>query len=203
MTQDPGPFPPHRDWLIRPGRDSDGPAMIALIWSCWSAHPGIKMDVDLEMPELRALGSFYSNLGGALWVAESDGQVRGMIAVHPIDKAVWEICHVYVGPALHGSGLGHAVLDQAERHAIAAGAERLVLWSDTRFERAHQFYEKRSYVRAGPIRVLNDISNSLEFGYAKPVDGVAANAAVVRPGQERPGLFPGPAKGPAAPSIPL
>jgi hypothetical protein len=28
-------------------------------------------------------------------------------------------------------------------------------------------------VRTGPVRVLNDISNSLEYGYAKPVNGVA------------------------------
>jgi GNAT superfamily N-acetyltransferase len=47
------------------------------------------------------------------------------------------------------------------------------LWSDTRFERGHRFYEKHSYVRAGPIRALNDISNSIEFAYAKPLAGVA------------------------------
>lgn len=161
-------------WTIRPGRDSDGPALIDLIWSCWSAYPGIRMDVDLEMPELRALATYYAANGGALWVAEAAGSVRGMIATRPLIGSAWEICRVYVDPALHGCGLGHALLDQAERHAIAAGAERLVLWSDTRFDRAHQFYEKRSYVRHGPVRVLNDISNSLEFGYAKPVDGIEA-----------------------------
>jgi ribosomal protein S18 acetylase RimI-like enzyme len=61
-----------------------------------------------------------------------------------------------------------------------------VLWSDTRFDRAHRFYEKRSYVRHGAIRALNDISNSLEYGYAKPVAGVqtldiaAAGSAIAR-----------------------
>lgn len=177
---------PSPGWRIRIGCDSDGPGVIALIWACWSAYPGIKMDVDGEMPELRTLATFYASLGGVLWVAETDAKLTGVIAVHPIEPSVWEICHVYADPALHGSGLGHALLDQAERHAIAAGAERLVLWSDTRFDRAHHFYEKRSYVRSGPIRVLNDISNSLEFGYANPVSGVetldiaAANSAVVR-----------------------
>ena len=38
--------------------------------------------------------------------------------------------------------------------------------------RARRFYEKHSYVRHGPIRVLHDISNSLEFAYAKPVAGI-------------------------------
>jgi GNAT superfamily N-acetyltransferase len=160
--------------LIRPGRDTDGPAIIALIAACWSAYPGIRMDVDREMPELHALAGYYAGQGGTLWIAEADGKVTGMIAVRPAGQAVWEICRVYVDPVRHGSGLGHALLDQAERHAIAAGAERLTLWTDTRFDRAHRFYEKRSYVRQGPLRVLNDLSNSLEFHYAKPVNGVEA-----------------------------
>jgi GNAT superfamily N-acetyltransferase len=163
---------PHE--LIRPGRDADGPALIALIWACWSAYPGVRMDVDREMPELYALSSYYADQGGMPWVGERDGRPVGMIAARPIGQRTWEICRVYVEPSLHGLGLAHALLDQAERHAIAAGADRLALWSDTRFDRAHRFYEKRSYVRHGPVRVLNDISNSLEFGYAKPVSGVQA-----------------------------
>jgi GNAT superfamily N-acetyltransferase len=173
-------------WAIRPGRDNDGPALIALIWTCWSAYPGIRMDVDGEMPQLHALASYYAGDGGALWVAEAGGTVCGMIAVRPSSTAEWEICQVYVDPTLHGAGLGHILLDHAERHAMSAGANRLELWSDTRFDRAHRFYEKRSYVRHGAVRVLNDISNSLEYGYAKPVDGgwsldiAAATSAIGR-----------------------
>lgn len=131
------------------------------------------MDVDREMPELHALASYYAAQGGMLWVADDGEALAGMIAVRSAGNGAWEICRVYVGPALHGSGLGHRLLDQAEAFAQARGAERLVLWSDTRFDRAHRFYEKRSYVRHGPIRVLDDISNSLEYGYSKPVNGVA------------------------------
>ncbi len=161
---------------VRAGRDSDADAFIALIWSCWSRYPGIRLDVDGEMPELRALASYYGAKGGKLWAAEAEGRLVGMIATRPLDageaSGAWEICRVYVDPALHGAGLGHALLDLAETHAIDVGASRLVLWTDTRFDRAHRFYEKRSYVRSGPVRVLHDISNSLEYAYAKPVDGI-------------------------------
>jgi GNAT superfamily N-acetyltransferase len=143
------------------------------------------MDVDAEMPEYRALASYYAEQCGALWAAEADGQIVGMIATRPLQDGTWEICRVYVLPALHGGGLGHRLLDLAEAHAISAGATRLVLWSDTRFDRAHRFYEKRSYVRSGPVRVLADISNSLEYGFAKPVNGIevldAAAAASATP----------------------
>ena len=53
--------------------------------------------------------------------------------------------------------------------AVAGGADRLELWSDTRFERAHAFYEKQGFVRAGPLRPLGDKSGSIEFGFHKPL----------------------------------
>ena len=159
---------------LRLGQDSDGPALIALIAACWAPYRGLTLDVDGEMPELHALATYYN---GALWVAEQQDRVVGMIATRPAPDSdasnrAWEICRVYVDPALHGSRLAHELLDAAESHAIRRGAARLILWTDTRFERAHAFYEKRSYIRQGGIRVLNDKSNSLEFGYAKPVDGI-------------------------------
>lgn len=163
MTNDP---------ILRPGKDTDADGIIALIAACWSQYPGVLLDVDGEMPELRGLAGYYARQGGALWIAETDERIVGMIATHPLEDGAWEICRVYVLPELHGGGLGHRLLDAAEAHARAAGARRLVLWSDTRFDRAHRFYEKRSYVRNGPIRVLDDISNSLEFAYAKPVNGI-------------------------------
>lgn len=170
---------------LRSGHDSDADGFIALIGACWSDHPGVILDVDGEMPELRALASHYTGKGGALWAVEADGRIAGMVATVPREAGAWEICRMYVLPSLHGSGLGHRLLDTAERHALAAGASRLVLWSDTRFDRAHRFYEKHSYVRQGPIRVLHDISNSLEFAYAKPVAGIERLDAAAAASAER------------------
>jgi GNAT superfamily N-acetyltransferase len=162
---------------IREGRDSDAAAFIALIDACWSEYPGCVLDVDREVPELRALASHFGEAGGALWAAERDGRIIGMAAVRPMrqDRA-WEVCKVYVAREARGTGLAASLLDRAEAHARAAGAERLVLWTDTRFEAAHRFYEKRGYVRQGSIRILDDLSNSLEFRYAKPLKGLVVEA---------------------------
>jgi len=229
---------------IRPGDDADAEQLIALIGACWALYPGIRMDVDGEMPELRGLATYYACAGGALWVVEDSGTVVGIAATRPLDAAAsvtaaavtaapvtatpvtatpvtatpvtvapatampatatpvaetpviarseatrqspaWEICRVYVHPSLHGSGLGDQLLTTAEAYAITAGATRIVLWSDTRFDRAHRFYEKRSYVRAGPIRVLHDISHSLEFAYGKPVNGIEMLDAAAAASAER------------------
>ena len=158
--------------VLRAGRDEDAAGFIALIGSCWAEYPGCVMDVDGEVPELRALASYYAGQGGALWAAEADGAVVGMIGTRPLDDGSWEICKMYVAADQRGHGLAAALIEAAEAFARTAGAQLIELWSDTRFDRAHRFYEKRGYVRSGPLRVLDDKSNSIEFGYAKPLAGV-------------------------------
>ncbi|WP_426958889.1 GNAT family N-acetyltransferase [Muricoccus radiodurans] len=161
---------------IRPGTDADTDAYIRLIGDAWSEYPNCILDVDGELPELRALATHFQKANGALWVAEDAGGPLGMVATRPLnDDEAWEIGRMYVAKAARGTGLAHTLLDGAERHAVAHGARRMVLWTDTRFEAAHRFYEKRGYVRAGSIRILDDISKSLEFRYAKPATGLAVD----------------------------
>ncbi len=159
--------------MIRPGRDSDAEGFIALIGACWAEYPGCILDVDRELPELRALASATARQGGALWTAERDGRVVGMVATRPMGDGAWEICRMYLDARARGAGLAQGLLGTAEAHARAQGAMRLVLWTDTRFHRAHAFYEKQSYVRSGAIRVHDDLSHSLEFRYAKPASDMA------------------------------
>lgn len=160
--------------IIRPGRDADAEAFIRLIGDAWAEYPNCVLDVDAEVPELRALAHHFEKVGGALWAAEQDGELVGMVATRPLrdDDEAWEIGRMYVAKSARGTGLAHTLLDGAERYAVEHGAKRMILWTDTRFEAAHRFYEKRGYVRAGSIRILDDISKSLEFRYAKPATGV-------------------------------
>jgi GNAT superfamily N-acetyltransferase len=157
---------------LRAGRDADAEGFIALIGACWAEYPGNILDVDGEVPELRALASYYGGQGGALWVAERDGRIAGMVGTRPLGDGAWELCKMYTDAGLRGGGLAQALIGAAEDFARARGATRMRLWSDTRFDRAHRFYEKQSYVRAGPLKVHNDLSNSIEFEYAKPLAGV-------------------------------
>ena len=124
------------------------------------------MDVDGEVPELLALASYYGGQGGALWAAEEDGLLVGMVGTRP-GAGGWELCKMYVDRGVRGGGLAQALLGSAERFAVAAGAVGMRLWSDTRFERAHRFYAKQGYARFGEPRALHDKSNTVEFGFAK------------------------------------
>lgn len=159
-------------FALRPGRDDDAAAFIALIGACWAEYPGCVMDLDGEVPELKALASYYGEQGGALWTAEAPGRVIGLVGTRPLEGGAWEICKMYADAAWRGTGLAQALLAAAEGHARAAGGCETRLWSDTRFTRAHRFYEKQGYLRYGPLRALGDLSNSLEFAYRKPLTGL-------------------------------
>ena len=167
---------------VRPGRDDDAPIYIALIERCWSDYPACVLDVDAEAPELRALAAYYQASGGAIWLTD-DG--AGMIATRPggphDPAAAWEICRVYVHPDRHGTGLGADLLALAERHAIERGASLLFLWTDTRFARAHRFYEKHGYARTSETRELHDMAESVEYQFVKPVPAAPAPQVDSRP----------------------
>jgi GNAT superfamily N-acetyltransferase len=159
--------------MLRPGRDADADDILRIVDGCWSEYPGCVTDIDGEAPELRALATYCAGRDGAFWVAERSGTPVGMICAWPLADGAWELAKMYVQADARGSGAAHELAEAAEAHARAHGAVRMRLWSDTRFDRAHRFYEKRSYVRAGAIRALGDKSNSIEYPYAKPLAGVA------------------------------
>lgn len=161
-------------FAIRPARDEDGAALKALIGGCWAEYSGCDVPVEAEIPEIDALASSYAAKGGALWVGEADA-VIGMVGVKPGENGPrisnWEISKMYVAAGARGGGLAQALLKLAEDHAQSQGASRAFLWSDTRFERAHRFYEKQGYIRIGGIRALHDLANSLEYHYEKTLSG--------------------------------
>jgi GNAT superfamily N-acetyltransferase len=165
----------NRDMIpLRDGTDADAPHFIRLLGGAWAEYSGIVFDLDAEVPELRALATHFAALGGRLWISADH---HGMIATRPLrEDGAWEICRLYVDRAARGTGLAHRLLDAAEAHARAEGGQRLILWTDTRFEAAHSFYEKRGYVRQGAIRILDDLSKSLEFRYSKPLAGLVVEA---------------------------
>jgi ribosomal protein S18 acetylase RimI-like enzyme len=157
---------------IRPARDADAADFIAIVAACWQEYPGCVVDIDGEASELHGLASAMQARGGAAWAATAQGRVVGLVAAWPTSGLDWEVGKMYVIATSRGTGAATSLLGAAEHHARQAGATRLRLWSDTRFARAHAFYERHGFLRDGPIRALADRSNSIEFGYAKPLAGL-------------------------------
>jgi GNAT superfamily N-acetyltransferase len=162
---------------IRPARDGDADALIALIEACWAEYVPLTFDVETELPELRALASHYSARGGRAWVAEAERRIVGLIAAGPgAAPSTWAVGKLYVTARHRGGGLAHRLVDLAEAAARTAKARRMELWSDTRFARGHAFYESRSYLRSGAIRPLHDSMGTLEYYFEKPLTGLVVDA---------------------------
>ncbi len=175
--------------IVRAGRDSDADAIIGLIADCWSEYPGCVMDLHGENPHLLAPASHYESRGGSLAVAEVGGQVVGTVSCQAAESPrALELKGLYVRRDQRGTGVADRLLAVVEDAARRHHAERIALWSDTRFARAHRFYERHGYVAAGAVRALGDLSNSLEYPYGKPIvplaverlDAAAALSAIRR-----------------------
>lgn len=159
------------DIQIRPVQDNDSDAVIALIDLCWSAYPGVILNVDLEEPGLRHPATHFSERDGQMWTAW-DGKSLGGVVGYTLGAAGAdaELLKLYVHPDQRRSGLGRRLTMLVEQTVRERGARTLELWSDTRFETAHRFYRSLGYSQTGEKRALNDISNSFEYRFLKTLE---------------------------------
>jgi putative acetyltransferase len=153
---------------IRSGRDDDAEQIVALIGACWAEYPGCVLDVDGEVPELRAIASHFAHRRGRFWVAEHGGKVAGCIGALPAaEPGGVELAKLYVAADARRRGLGGQLCALVEAEARRRAAVFIDLWSDTRFLDAHRLYEKRGYVRGPATRELHDLSATVEYYYRK------------------------------------
>ncbi len=153
---------------IRPARDDDQDGLIALIGGCFAEYPGCVLDVDGEIPELRAIASYANSRDGRFWIAEVDGAVVGCIGVAPAPNPDGvELLKLYVDGAMRGRGLGGRLVGLVEAEAARRRAAFVELWTDTRFVTAHRLYERLGYERLPETRALHDLSDTVEYHYRK------------------------------------
>lgn len=153
---------------IRDARDEDADELMQLIAGCFAEYSGCVLDVDGEIPELRAIRSHYRALSGRVWVVEVDDHVAGCVAVRPTDAGQgMELQKLYVAEDARRRGLGLMLCNLAEEEARRRGASWLELWTDTRFENAHRLYRRAGFTDLGATRELHDKSGTVEFHYRK------------------------------------
>jgi putative acetyltransferase len=155
---------------IREGRDDDADALIALIGGVFAEYAGCVLDVDGELPELRAIATAYGAVGGRFHVAELHGSVCGCVGFVPAEadpsRGV-ELRKLYVAQSARRNGLGSELVGRIERAARERGMRYIDLWTDTRFGDAHRLYERVGFVRGAATRELHDRSASVEYYYRR------------------------------------
>ncbi len=155
-----------RGIVLRAARDADGPGVIAVVAAVHAEYPGCILDLETEVPELKAPASAYARRSGRFWVAADAARILGCVACLPAPEGGLEIEKLYVASSARRYGLGTRLLDLVEAEARARQAGYITLWTDTRFEAAHAFYQAHGFRRSG-LRELDDASQSVEYGFRK------------------------------------
>lgn len=153
---------------MRPVRDSDAQDLFGLITLCFADYPGCFVDPHDDLPDLRTPATSMANRNGAFWVIEDDrSRVTACCAIDFPQDGIAEVHRLYVRPDMRRGGLAQRLMECCEDFARERGASKITLWSDTRFETAHRFYERRGYRRGPEPRTLDDISHSLEYFFER------------------------------------
>jgi GNAT superfamily N-acetyltransferase len=154
--------------VIEPARETDAPAVIALIGRVFVEY-GFIWNPATEVPDLHDLERRYGGTAGAFWVARLDGQVVGCVGVERLPDGRAELHRLYLDAALRGRGTGRALVEVVLDWCRTAGIGRLTLWSDTRFDRAHRLYEGMGFTQTGERDLPDDPNDTREFGYERAV----------------------------------
>jgi GNAT superfamily N-acetyltransferase len=153
---------------IRTVRDDDAQDLIGLITLCFAEYPGCFFDPHDDMPDIiRPAQSKLSEEGQFQVVEDARGRISACIGVDFVDAGTAELHRLYVRPDMRGKGLAKLLTSRMEAFARERGAARMVLWSDTRFTKAHSLYQSMGYQRGAITRSLGDISRSREVFFEK------------------------------------
>ena len=136
---------------IREATRADLPCALALY-----AQPELDNGHVLPLQDAESLFARFAQYPDyKLYVAEQDRQIVGTFALLIMDNlghlgapsAIVE--DVVVDPALHGNGIGQAMMRFAMARAHEKNCYKLVLSSNAKRERAHAFYEQLGFERHG------------------------------------------------------
>jgi GNAT superfamily N-acetyltransferase len=154
---------------IEPAAAADVADVVRLIGRVFDEY-GFVFDPAAELPDLLAFERHYAAPRGAFFVARRDGRVVGSAGVERVPDAAAELHRLYLDAGLRGRGLGRALVETVLDWCRDHGIRHLVLWSDTRFDRAHRLYERMRFRQTGERELPGDPNQTREFRYEREVE---------------------------------
>ena len=143
---------------VRPASASYQAEVIRLIDDCYADY-GDRVMLGGDDGDLLDLDAHYRQTGGEfLLLLDENDRVVGCHAVLPLlDKPhTCTFKRLYLHASLRGSGLGSALMQWAVDWATNQGYQRIEFWSDTRFHRAHRFFQNQGFQTDKTTRHLDD-----------------------------------------------
>jgi N-acetylglutamate synthase-like GNAT family acetyltransferase len=102
-----------------------------------------------DQPDLLNIANFYQTGSGGFWVALSDGDVVGTIALRDIGNNQGALRKMFVKDTHRGgkTSVAFRLLERPVQSAATARVKDLYLGTTERFVAAHRFYEKNGFSR--------------------------------------------------------
>jgi GNAT superfamily N-acetyltransferase len=159
---------PDHDLTVEPATRTDAPAVIDLIGRVFREY-GFVFDPTQEVPDLLAFDGHYAAPHGAFWIVRAAGAVVGSVGVERLPGGAAELHRLYLDADLRGKRLGRALVEAVLGWCREQAIGHLVLWSDTRFDRAHALYERMGFRQTGARELPEDPNQTREFRYERAV----------------------------------
>jgi N-acetylglutamate synthase-like GNAT family acetyltransferase len=123
-------------------------AVLELIVSIQREEFGFDIGAD-DQPDLTSIPSFYQVGAGGFWVAQSNGEIIGTIALRDIGNRQGALRKMFVGASHRGAryAVASGLLQHLVRSAASKNTGELYLGTTERFVAAHRFYEKNGFSR--------------------------------------------------------
>jgi N-acetylglutamate synthase-like GNAT family acetyltransferase len=154
--------------MVTAAAPADAAGVIALIGRVFAEY-GFAYDPAVEVADLLRFRAHYERPRGAFFVARRGGLIVGSVGVERLEANTAELHRLYLDAELRGRRLGRALVEVVLDWCRAQDIPRIILWSDTRFDRAHRLYARMGFVQTGERELPHDVNGSREYGFARMV----------------------------------
>lgn len=137
--------------------------VVAVIRSVFEEY-GMTFDLEDWDADLQDIVANYAGRGGCFFVLLEDDRVIGTVGAVPVDATTCELKRLYVSPTHRGGRHGRRLIEQTLTWAADEGFRSVTLWSDVRFDTAHEVYRRLGFRQIGE-RTVEDIDRSREYGF--------------------------------------
>tara|TARA_Y100001968_G_C19082186_1_gene583530 strand:- start:158 stop:640 length:483 start_codon:yes stop_codon:yes gene_type:complete len=143
---------------IRRATNNDSNEIISLITSIYNEYGEIMYTEGADRDLLDIRGNYRAKGGDFIVMVNEVDEIIGSHATLPINTkdGVLTFRRLYLKKNYRGEGAGKKLMDWAVKWSIENQFNRVEFWSDVRFKRAHDFFEKYGFVKSGEIREMND-----------------------------------------------
>ncbi|PSB02529.1 GNAT family N-acetyltransferase [Merismopedia glauca] len=139
----------YQDFGIREWKESDRLTTANVIHQVLLEY-GLSWEPEGADRDVLEIEECYLATGGEFWVVESQGQVVGTSAYHPVSRGeqAVEIRKMYLLPAARGRGLGKFLLSELESAIANRGYQQIWIETASVLKEAVQLYESQGYQSA-------------------------------------------------------